>query len=48
MDKGKVAEFDSPYKLLVNDDSDNEITNTDTIFSEMVKNTGPSNAEAIF
>ena len=39
MDKGQVAEFDHPYKLLVNNLDDKTITK-EGIFASLVKSTG--------
>lgn len=44
MDKGEIVEFDSPFNLLANNNQDEKITNTNTIFSQMVKNTGSKNS----
>ncbi|KAL4483821.1 hypothetical protein ABPG72_006196 [Tetrahymena utriculariae] len=44
---GVVAEYDTPFKLLSNSESDQEITKN-TIFAQMVKNTGKNNSENIF
>ncbi|EAR89965.1 ABC transporter family protein (macronuclear) [Tetrahymena thermophila SB210] len=44
---GVVAEYDTPFNLLANSDSDQEITKN-TIFAQMVKNTGKNNSENIF
>lgn len=41
MDKGAGEEFDHPFKLLANDPAnDNEITNTEGLFSKMIRATG--------
>jgi len=40
LDHGQVVEFDSPYKLLVNNESDKFITNKLGHFASMVLNTG--------
>ncbi|EAS04319.2 ABC transporter C family protein (macronuclear) [Tetrahymena thermophila SB210] len=47
MSEGCVAEFDSPYKLLVRDINDNDITST-SLFAQMVKLTGKQNSQIIF
>ncbi|EDK31969.2 ABC transporter C family protein (macronuclear) [Tetrahymena thermophila SB210] len=46
MDQGVVAEFDEPYKLLVKQIGDLEIT-SESIFAQMVQNTGYENSQAI-
>ncbi len=48
MDNGRVAEYDSPYKLLVEHIGDEQITNTKSVFAEMVKSTGKGMAKKIF
>ena len=41
MDKGAGEEFDHPFKLLASDPAnDNEITNTEGLFSKMIRATG--------
>ena len=40
MNKGKGEEFNHPFKLLANNESDTEITNTEGYFSKMVISTG--------
>ncbi|KAL4454238.1 hypothetical protein ABPG74_012195 [Tetrahymena malaccensis] len=47
MSEGCVAEYDSPFKLLVNDINDNEIT-SQSLFAQMVKHTGKQNSQIIF
>ncbi|KAL4437735.1 hypothetical protein ABPG74_012410 [Tetrahymena malaccensis] len=47
MNDGVVAEYDAPINLLCNSLSDQEITKN-TIFSQMVKNTGKNNSANIF
>lgn len=37
LDQGKLVEFDHPFKLLADSISDEEITNDDTVFSQMVR-----------
>ena len=37
MEKGKAAEYDHPFKLLTQKDTDLEITNVDGHFSKMIK-----------
>ena len=44
MDKGLVVEFDTPYNLLVNKNTDNEITNNGYL-AEMVKATGKQTSD---
>ncbi|EAS01881.2 ABC transporter C family protein (macronuclear) [Tetrahymena thermophila SB210] len=43
MDQGVVSECDEPYKLLVKTIGDSDIT-SDSIFAQMVKNTGKDNS----
>ena len=47
MDKGQVAEFDHPYKLLVNNLDDKTITK-EGIFANLVLNTGEASANSLF
>ena len=47
MDKGVVVEYDSPYRLLVRDLDDEDIT-SDSLFAYMVKNSGKENSRSIF
>lgn len=47
MDAGKNKEFDHPFKLLVNDDSDTEIT-SNSLFAQMILATGPESASSLF
>ncbi|KAL4500392.1 hypothetical protein ABPG72_003343 [Tetrahymena utriculariae] len=47
MSEGCVAEYDSPFKLLVNNINDNEITSS-SLFAQMVKHTGKQNSQIIF
>lgn len=47
MDQGKGREFDHPYKLLVKNVGDEEITN-DGYFAQMVKATGKDSADSLF
>jgi len=48
LDRGKRVEFDEPYRLLVKEIGDHELTNTDGHFSIMVQNTGPISSKKIF
>ena len=48
MSKGRVVEFDHPYKLLVNEIGDKTITNAKGIFATMVLNTGSKHSKVIF
>jgi len=48
LDKGQIKEFDEPYKLLVRNIGDNELTNDEGHFASMVKNTGPITSKHIF
>ena len=48
MDKGRVIEFDHPYKLLVKTVGDTSLTNSDGVFASMVTNTGSKHAQVIF
>ena len=45
MDKGRVAEFDSPYHLLVEVEGDKEMTRKGGVFQSMVSNTGKDAAK---
>ena len=47
MDKGKVVEFDQPFKLLVNNTEDKTFTK-DSEFSSLIQETGEINARALF
>jgi len=48
LSKGRKVEFDEPYKLLVQNIGDEEMTNFDGHFSIMVQNTGPISSQQIF
>lgn len=48
MNQGEAEEFDHPYKLLVNQTTDDEITNTDGYFAKMLKATGDETAKSLF
>ncbi|KRX08450.1 P-loop containing nucleoside triphosphate hydrolase [Pseudocohnilembus persalinus] len=48
MEKGEVAEYDTPYNLLVQNVGDNKITKHQSIFAQMVKKTGHANSNQIF
>ena len=48
LDRGRKIEFDEPYKLLVKQIGDTEITNIEGHFSVMVQNTGPISSKKIF
>jgi len=48
LDKGQVAEFESPYLLLVSNIGDKRITNTDGLFAKMVMSAGESMSRRIF
>jgi ATP-binding cassette, subfamily C (CFTR/MRP), member 4 len=48
LDKGVCVEFDHPYKLLVKEIGDHEITNPEGQFASMVLNTGNKNSHYIF
>ncbi|RYZ80791.1 MAG: hypothetical protein EOO68_36805 [Moraxellaceae bacterium] len=48
LDKGQIKEFDEPYKLLVKNVGDEEITNEAGHFTSMVRNTGPITSKHIF
>jgi len=48
MSQGKLVEFDAPYRLLVENQGDNNITNHQGIFASMVKNTGQKASRHIF
>lgn len=36
LDQGELVEFDHPFRLLVNSINDEEITNIDSLFAQMV------------
>lgn len=48
MDKGFGREFDHPYKLLVENVGDEEITRVDGYFAQMVQATGEDASKALF
>jgi len=53
MDHGRCKEFNHPFKLLVNDEKDEEITKTNSdgtigYFAKMVKATGEKTAQSLF
>ena len=48
MSQGSCEEFDHPYKLLVKDEGDKELTNVDGYFARMVRATGHSAAKSLF
>jgi len=48
LSKGRKVEYDEPYKLLVHNIGDQELTNTGGHFSIMVQNTGPISSKQIF
>ena len=48
LDKGTIAEFDAPYRLLVRQLGDDSITNKFGNFASMVEHTGPKAAQNIF
>lgn len=48
MDKGMAVEFDSPYRLLVENEEDDSITNSKSVFAQMVKVSGESVSRKIF
>ena len=48
MDSGEVKEFDSPYNLLTKNENDEEITNVDSIFAQMVLATGKESSKYLF
>ena len=47
LDKGRKMEFDAPYKLLVQNEGDDSLTNPTGHFGSMVMNTGPKTAQRI-
>jgi len=47
LERGELADFDKPLKLLVNDVSDDDITRTDSLFAEMVRALAPSQQSKI-
>ena len=48
MNNGEGEEFDHPYKLLVKDTEDQEITNKDGYFARMLRATGEDTAKSLF
>ena len=48
LDKGENIEFDAPYKLLVKEIGDTNITNEDGSFAKMVSYTGKKSSKDIF
>jgi len=48
MEDGEIAEYDSPYCLLVNNFGDKEITNTKGVFARMVERQGTAESKLIF
>jgi len=48
IDNGSVAEYDTPYALLVENIGDRQITRKNSMFAEMVRSTGASMAKKIF
>ena len=48
MDKGYGSEFDHPFKLLTENDSDSSITKADGHFAKMVLATGDETAKSLF
>jgi len=48
INNGTVVEYDNPYRLLVSDIGDQEITNVEGYFARMVLNSGEKTAKEIF
>ncbi|EGR33083.1 hypothetical protein IMG5_062050 [Ichthyophthirius multifiliis] len=48
LDNGLVSEIGNPFKLLVWNDIDETITNTNSSFAQMVLHTGEKNSQEIF
>lgn len=48
MEKGSFAEYDIPFKLLANKDSDTSITNTGGWLAKMLASTGEDSAQSLF
>ena len=48
MSHGSCEEYDHPFKLLVKDDKDTELTNIDGYFARMVRATGTRAAKQLF
>jgi len=48
IESGCVAEYDSPYRLMVERVGDDEITRKNGLFAEMVKSTGKTMSKTIF
>lgn len=48
MDSGEGKEFDHPFKLLTNEDSDETVTRTEGYFAKMVQATGEETSAQLF
>jgi ATP-binding cassette subfamily C (CFTR/MRP) protein 4 len=48
MNNGSMQEFDHPFKLLVNNEQDTEITNKEGYFARMLFATGEETAKSLF
>ena len=48
LEKGQIQEFDIPFKLLTNNEKDMFITKENSIFSQMVLDSGVVKGQAIF
>jgi len=48
MEKGSFAEYDAPFKLLANKDTDTKITNTGGWLAKMIAATGDETAQSLF
>lgn len=46
--QGMIVEFNSPFRLLVKNLGDRELTNEEGVFGSMVLNTGKMSAKKIF
>lgn len=47
MDQGKLVEYESPFRLLVEKLGDTRVTRKDSLFADMVKSTGKSMSKKI-
>ena len=48
MDNGELKEFDTPFHLLTQNETDDNITNTQGYFAQMVLATGEESSKYLF